>query len=77
MAGVFLGIFVTLSSVGAGAFGAAVLIILYPYLKAIKIVGTDIARSSLNTYCRTGSFVVGKCRLLASFRAVTGLNTGY
>ncbi len=45
MAGIFLGIFVTLSSVGAGAFGAAVLIILYPYLKAIKIVGTDIAHA--------------------------------
>ena len=44
-AGVFLGIFVTLSSVGAGAFGAAILMLLYPYLKTIKIIGTDIAHA--------------------------------
>ena len=44
-AGLFLGIFVTLSSVGAGAFGAAVLMMLYPRLKAINIVGTDIAHA--------------------------------
>ena len=44
-AGLFLGIFVTLSSVGAGAFGAAVLMLLYPYLKTIKIIGTDIAHA--------------------------------
>ena len=30
-AGLFLGIFVTLSSVGAGAFGAAILMLLYPF----------------------------------------------
>ena len=45
ISGVFLGIFVTLSSVGAGAFGAAILMLLYPHLKAIKIVGTDIAHA--------------------------------
>jgi uncharacterized membrane protein YfcA len=43
--GIFLGVFVTLSSVGAGAFGAAVLMMLYPYLKTVKIVGTDIAHA--------------------------------
>lgn len=45
IAGLFLGVFVTLSSVGAGAFGAAILMMLYPHLKAIKIVGTDIAHA--------------------------------
>ena len=45
ISGVFLGIFVTLSSVGAGAFGAAILMLLYPHLRAIKIVGTDIAHA--------------------------------
>ncbi len=44
-AGIFLGVFVTLSSVGAGAFGAALLMWLYPRLPAIHIVGTDIAHA--------------------------------
>lgn len=43
--GVFLGIFVTLSSVGAGAFCAAVLMVLYPHLPTLRIVGTDIAHA--------------------------------
>ena len=43
--GIVLGIFVTLSSVGAGAFGTAVLLILFPKLSSIKVVGTDIAHA--------------------------------
>ena len=43
--GLFLGVFVTLSSVGAGAFCAAVLMVLYPHMPALKIVGTDIAHA--------------------------------
>tara|TARA_B110000858_G_scaffold32791_1_gene36386 strand:+ start:832 stop:1617 length:786 start_codon:yes stop_codon:yes gene_type:complete len=43
--GIVLGVFVTLSSVGAGAFCAALLMILYPKLPALKIVGTDIAHA--------------------------------
>lgn len=43
--GVVLGICVTLSSVGAGAIGAAVLFILYPKIKTVNIVGTDIAHA--------------------------------
>ncbi|MDX2464051.1 MAG: sulfite exporter TauE/SafE family protein [Porticoccus sp.] len=43
--GIFLGIFVTLSSVGAGAFGAALLMTLYPRLPALHVVGTDIAHA--------------------------------
>lgn len=45
ISGIFLGIFVTLSSVGAGAFGTAILIMLYPKLKSINIVGTDLAHA--------------------------------
>ncbi len=45
MVGIFLGIFVTLSSVGAGAFCAAVLMVLYPHMPALRIVGTDIAHA--------------------------------
>ncbi|MGB3623915.1 sulfite exporter TauE/SafE family protein [Ketobacter sp. MCCC 1A13808] len=43
--GIVLGVMVTLSSVGAGAFGAAVLLMLYPRLATIKVVGTDIAHA--------------------------------
>ena len=45
LVGIFLGIFVTLSSVGAGAFCAAVLLVLYPRMPALHIVGTDIAHA--------------------------------
>lgn len=45
ISGVILGIFVTLSSVGAGAICAAILLLLYPQLKASNIVGTDIAHA--------------------------------
>ena len=45
MLGVSLGIMVTLSSVGAGAFGAAILLLLYPRLPAINVVGTDLAHA--------------------------------
>ena len=40
-----LGVLVTLSSVGAGAFGAAVLMVLYPRMKSIRIIGTDLAHA--------------------------------
>ncbi|ENO14246.1 sulfite exporter TauE/SafE family protein [Marinobacter nanhaiticus D15-8W] len=43
LSGVFLGFAVTLSSVGAGAFGTAILMMLYPHLSGVKIVGTDLA----------------------------------
>lgn len=45
IAGIFLGVFVTLSSVGAGAFCAALLLVLHPYLRALTVVGTDIAHA--------------------------------
>ncbi|MFT6254706.1 MAG: putative membrane protein YfcA [Granulosicoccus sp.] len=43
--GVILGVFVTLSSVGAGAIGAAILMTLYPHLPARRVVGIDIAHA--------------------------------
>lgn len=43
--GLLLGTLVTLSSVGAGAFGTAILMLLYPRLKGVKIVGTDLAHA--------------------------------
>ncbi len=43
--GLLLGVFVTLTSVGAGALCAALLITLYPKLPASNIVGTDITHA--------------------------------
>ncbi|HLW90730.1 MAG TPA: sulfite exporter TauE/SafE family protein [Roseiarcus sp.] len=43
--GVVLGIFVSLSSVGAGALGVTALILLYPNLQTRQIVGSDIAHA--------------------------------
>jgi len=43
--GIVLGVLVTLSSVGAGAFGTAVLMVLYPSLSSIKIIGTDLSHA--------------------------------
>lgn len=45
LAGVLIGTLVTLSSVGAGALGAAILFFLYPRLRAASIVGTDLAHA--------------------------------
>jgi hypothetical protein len=43
--GAVIGALVTLSSVGAGALGAAFLFFLYPRMRAISIVGTDLAHA--------------------------------
>jgi uncharacterized protein len=43
--GVVLGVLVTISSIGAGALGTVALFFLYPKLKPVHIVGTDIAHA--------------------------------
>lgn len=43
--GAALGVLVTLSSVGAGAICAALLMVVYPRLPALQVVGTDIAHA--------------------------------
>jgi uncharacterized membrane protein YfcA len=43
--GAVLGVLVSISSVGAGAIGVTVLLILYPALPASKLVGSDIAHA--------------------------------
>jgi uncharacterized membrane protein YfcA len=43
--GLVLGILVTLSSVGAGAFCAALLLLIYPRIPTLHIIGTDIAHA--------------------------------
>lgn len=44
-AGALLGVLVSISSVGAGAIGATVLIMLYPKMSTARIVGSDIAHA--------------------------------
>ena len=43
--GALLGLFVTVSSVGAGALGVTALLLLYPRLPTATIVGSDIAHA--------------------------------
>jgi uncharacterized membrane protein YfcA len=43
--GVVLGVLVTISSVGAGAIGATILLTLYPRSPIVRIVGSDIAHA--------------------------------
>lgn len=45
LVGFILGVLVSLSSVGAGALGTVALIILYPRLPIVRIVGSDIAHA--------------------------------
>ena len=58
--GVLLGVLVTVSSVGAGALGAAVLFYLYPRLPAIRIIGSDVAHAvPLTLVAGLGHWLIG------------------
>lgn len=58
--GVLLGILVTISSVGAGALGVAVLFFLYPKLPTIRIVGSDLAHAvPLTLVAGIGHWAIG------------------
>ncbi|MES2932946.1 MAG: sulfite exporter TauE/SafE family protein [Pseudomonadota bacterium] len=43
VSGAVLGVLVTISSIGAGAIGATLLVMLYPRLTSAEVAGTDIA----------------------------------
>ncbi|MDI7775699.1 sulfite exporter TauE/SafE family protein [Asticcacaulis sp. EMRT-3] len=61
MVGLLLGFLVSLSSVGAGALGVTALILLYPQLPTVKIVGSDIAHAVPLTFLAgAGYFFLGK-----------------
>ncbi|ASF46079.1 sulfite exporter TauE/SafE family protein [Methylovulum psychrotolerans] len=60
LTGAVLGILVTLSSVGAGALGTVALLFLYPKMKTVKIVGTDLAHAiPLTAVAGTGHWALG------------------
>lgn len=67
--GVTLGVLVSISSVGAGAIGVTVLILLYPKLPIARLVGSDIAHAvPLTLIAGTGHWLIGSvdCELLVS-----------
>jgi uncharacterized protein len=45
LVGVLLGVLVSISSVGAGAVGVTALLLLYPQMPMVRIVGSDIAHA--------------------------------
>ncbi len=61
LTGLVLGFLVSLSSVGAGALGVTALILLYPQLPTVRIVGSDIAHAVPLTFLAgMGYFYLGK-----------------
>ncbi len=60
LSGFILGVLVSLSSVGAGAVGVTVLILLYPRVPLARIVGSDIAHAvPLTLIAGTGHWLLG------------------
>ncbi|MGR9073367.1 MAG: sulfite exporter TauE/SafE family protein [Gammaproteobacteria bacterium] len=60
LCGIVLGVVVTISSVGAGAIGAAILFLMYPKKKSVEIVGTDLAHAvPLTAVAGVGHFHFG------------------
>jgi uncharacterized protein len=58
--GAALGVLVSISSVGAGAIGVTVLLMLYPKLPTVRIVGSDIAHAvPLTLIAGTGHWFLG------------------
>lgn len=58
--GAALGVLVSISSVGAGALGVTVLMLLYPRLPVMRIVATDIAHAvPLTLVAGVGHWIIG------------------
>jgi uncharacterized protein len=71
--GAVLGVLVSLSSVGAGAIGVTVLLILYPSLPASKLVGSDIAHAVPLTFIAgVGHWLIGSVDLHLLVSLLTG-----
>ena len=62
--GAALGVLITLSSVGAGAIGVTLLIMLYPKMPVARIVGSDIAHAvPLTLIAGIGHWLLGSVNL--------------
>src|SRR5260370_9599409 len=63
--GAILGVLVSISSVGAGAIGVTALILLYPRLPTVRIVGSDIAHAvPLTLVAGIGHWIIGSIDFL-------------
>jgi uncharacterized membrane protein YfcA len=78
LAGAILGVLVTITSVGAGAFGATLLVFLYPgRLDAKQIVGTDIVHAIPLTFVAgVGHLLVGSVDGQLLLNLLIGSNPG-
>src|ERR1700732_2359461 len=73
LTGLALGVLVTISSVGAGAIGVTVLLLLYPRLPMVVIVGSDIAHAvPLTLLAGLGHWMLGSVNLPMLALLLTG-----
>lgn len=74
LAGATLGVLVTLTSVGAGALGAVMLVYLYPFrMTPARLVGTDIVHAiPLTVVAGTGHLLMGNVDLLLLGQLLVG-----
>ena len=73
VAGMILGVLVSLSSVGAGAIGVTVLLLLYPHVPLVRIVGSDIAHAvPLTLLAGIGHWAIGDVNWALFFALLMG-----
>jgi uncharacterized membrane protein YfcA len=71
--GAVLGVLVSISSVGAGAIGVTVLLVLYPTLPTGKLVGSDIAHAvPLTLLAGFGHWLMGSVNIALLLSLLTG-----
>ena len=71
--GLILGFCVTVSSVGAGAFAAAILLTIYSQIPAVRVIGTDLAHAVPLTFIAgVGYLFVGYVDLLLLLGLIVG-----
>ncbi len=71
--GAGLGVLVSISSVGAGAIGVTVLLMLYPRMPTLRIVGSDIAHAvPLTLIAGSGHWMIGSIDWLLLLSLLAG-----
>jgi uncharacterized membrane protein YfcA len=71
--GALLGVLVSISSVGAGAIGVSVLMLLYPRLELNRIIGTDIAHAvPLTLIAGVGHWFIGDVHIATVLSLLVG-----
>ena len=71
--GAILGVLVTISSVGAGALGVTALLLLYPKMPTVRIVGSDIAHAvPLTLIAGAGHWAMGSVDFPLLFSLLIG-----